>query len=48
MAKASKPKGFDNLKDPEQYLVTDPGGATHQAAEGAVSWAPDLGPLAKV
>ena len=35
MAKASKPKGFDNLKDPEQYLVADPGGATHQTAEGA-------------
>jgi catalase len=26
MAKASKPKGFDNLKDPEQYLVAGPGG----------------------
>ena len=35
MAKASKPTGFDNLKDPEQYLVADPGGATHQTAEGA-------------
>jgi hypothetical protein len=35
MAKASKPKGFDNLKDPEQYLVAGPGGATHQTAKGA-------------
>jgi Catalase len=35
MAKASKPKGFGNLKDPEQYLVAGPGGATHQTAEGA-------------
>jgi catalase len=35
MAKASKPKGFDNLKDPEQYLVAGPGGATHQTADGA-------------
>ena len=34
MTKASKPKGFDNLKDPEQYLVAGPGGATHQTAEG--------------
>src|SRR5580700_2230825 len=35
MAKASKPKGFDHLKDPEQYLVAGPGGATHQTAKGA-------------
>jgi catalase len=35
MAKASKPKGFDHLKDPEQYLVAGPGGAMHQTAEGA-------------
>jgi hypothetical protein len=35
MAKASKPKGFDNLTDPEQHLVAGPGGATHQTAEAA-------------
>jgi catalase len=34
MTKASKPKGFDNLKDPERYLVAGPRGATHQTAEG--------------
>ena len=35
MAKAGKPKGFDNVKDPEQYLVAGPGGATRQTAEDA-------------
>ena len=30
----SKRKGFENLKDPEQYLVVGPGGATHQTAKG--------------
>jgi catalase len=35
MAKASKPKGYENLKDPEQYLVAGPGGATHQIAKRA-------------
>ena len=30
----SKRKGFENLKDPEQYLVAGPGGATHQTAKG--------------
>jgi hypothetical protein len=30
MAKTSKTKGFDNLEDPEQNLVADLGGATHQ------------------
>ena len=35
MAKASKPKGFDNVKDPEQCLVAGPGGATRQTAEDA-------------
>jgi hypothetical protein len=35
MPKASKPKCFDNLKDPEQYLVAGPGGATHQTADVA-------------
>jgi catalase len=30
----SKRKGFENLKDPEQYLVAGPGGATHQTARG--------------
>jgi hypothetical protein len=33
MAKASKPKGFENLKDPEKHLVAVPGGATHQTAD---------------
>jgi catalase len=38
MAKTSKTKGFEKLKDPEQYLVTGPGGATHQtASEGQAS-----------
>jgi hypothetical protein len=35
MAKTSKTKGFDNLKDPENYLVAGPGGATHQTANAA-------------
>jgi catalase len=35
MAKASKPKGYENLKDPEQYLVAGPGGATPQIAKRA-------------
>jgi catalase len=35
MAKTTKTKGFEKLKDPEQYLVAGPGGATHQTAEGA-------------
>jgi catalase len=35
MAKTNKTKGFEKLKDPENYLVTGPGGATHQTAEGA-------------
>ena len=35
MAKASKPKGYENLKDPEQYLVAGPGGAAHQTAKRA-------------
>jgi catalase len=35
MSKASKPKGFDNLKDSEQHLVANPGGATHQIADAA-------------
>ena len=34
MAKTSKTKGFEKLKDPEQYLVAGPGGATHQTAKG--------------
>jgi hypothetical protein len=32
---ASKTKGFDNLKDPESFLVAGPGGATHQTADAA-------------
>jgi catalase len=35
MAKTSKTKGFEKLKDPEQQLVAGPGGATHQTAEAA-------------
>jgi hypothetical protein len=35
MAKTNKTKGFDNLKDPENYLVAGPGGATHQTGDGA-------------
>src|SRR6202167_3456043 len=35
MTKASKTKGFEKLKDPENYLVAGPGGATHQTADGA-------------
>ena len=35
MAKASKPKGFENLKGPEKHLVARPGGGTHQTAEAA-------------
>ena len=35
MAKTTKTKGFEKRKDPEQYLVAGPGGATHQTAEGA-------------
>ena len=31
----SKTKGFDNLKDPESFLVAGPGGATHQTADAA-------------
>jgi catalase len=34
MAKTSKTKDFEKLKDPEQYLVAGPGGATHQTANG--------------
>ena len=33
MAKTSKTKGFEKLKDPEKYPVTGPGGATHQTAD---------------
>ena len=32
MAKTSKTKGFDNLKDPESYLVAGQGGTTYQIA----------------
>jgi hypothetical protein len=35
MAKTSKTKGFDNLKDSESYLVAGRGGATHQIADTA-------------
>jgi hypothetical protein len=35
MAKASKAKGFEDLKDPERHLVAGPGGATHQTADAA-------------
>ena len=34
MAKTSKTKGFEKLKDREQYLVAGRGGATHQTAKG--------------
>ncbi len=33
MAKTSKTKGFEKLKDPEKYLIAGPGGATHQTAD---------------
>jgi hypothetical protein len=35
MAKTTKPKGFEKLSDPKQYLVSGPGGATHQTADAA-------------
>ena len=35
MAKTKKTKGFEKLKDPEEYLVAGPGGATHQIADAA-------------
>jgi hypothetical protein len=35
MAKTNKTKGFEKLKDPENYLLAGPGGATHQAADAA-------------
>jgi hypothetical protein len=35
MAKTSKTKGFEKLKDPEKHLVAGPGGATHQTADAA-------------
>jgi catalase len=33
MAKTSRTKGFEKLKDPEKHLVVGPGGATHQTAD---------------
>ena len=35
MAKTSKTKGFDDLKDPEIYLVAGRGGAAHHTADAA-------------
>jgi catalase len=35
MAKTSRTKGFDKLKDPEKHLIAGPGGATHQTADAA-------------
>jgi hypothetical protein len=35
VVKTSKTKGFEKLKDPEKYLVSGPGGATHQIADAA-------------
>src|SRR5258708_16605053 len=35
MAKTSRTKGFEKLKDPEKHLVAGPGGATHQTADAA-------------
>jgi catalase len=35
MAKTSKTRPSDNLKNPEKYLVAGPGGATHQTADTA-------------
>jgi hypothetical protein len=35
MAKTSRAKGFEKLKDPEKYLVSGPGGATHQMVDSA-------------
>ena len=35
MAKTKKTKGFEKLKDPEEYLIAGPGGATHQVADAA-------------
>ena len=35
MAKTKKTKDFEKLKDPEEYLIAGPGGATHQVADAA-------------
>lgn len=35
MTKTSETKGFDDLKDPEIYLVVGRGGAAHHTADAA-------------
>src|ERR1700753_1688048 len=35
MAKKSKTKGFEKLRDSEKYIIAGPGGATHQTSDAA-------------